>query len=270
MMGGEFPYDIISALPWERRDYVAEGYGQGRRVGACPGAASQRVLIAGDAAHQFSPTGGIGMHTGLEDAVNLAWKLTAMLQGWGGDTLVASYEQERRPIAVRNAAISTSTYKALVSIPPHGRGRDWQADMSVYSLPDQFRSNYPYDGSPQIVPDGSPAPVRDGKTFVVSARPGERAPHAWLDDGRSTLDHIGGSGFTLFRLGPSPPDATPLLHQARRRGVPIRQVDIAEPAVRHLYEASLVLIRPDFHVAWRGTACPADPAAVIDQIRGAS
>ena len=87
MTGGAFPYEMISVSPWERRDYVARSYGQGR------------ILIAGDAAHECSPTGGIGMHTGLEEAVNLGWKLAAMTEGWGGPALLASYEIERRPIA---------------------------------------------------------------------------------------------------------------------------------------------------------------------------
>src|SRR5262249_24780762 len=105
MAGGAFPPQLLSVLPWPRRDHVAERYGAGRG------------LLGGDAAHECSPTAGLGMHTGIEEAVNLAWKLAAMLDGWGGAELIASYEAERRPAALRNVALSTATYSALRRIP---------------------------------------------------------------------------------------------------------------------------------------------------------
>src|SRR5207237_1820485 len=105
LAGQEFAYEMLSVSPWERRDFVAESFGRGR------------VFIAGDAAHECSPTGGIGMHMGLEEAVNLAWKLAAMIEGWGGPALLASYAAERRPIAVRNVELATRTFHALASIP---------------------------------------------------------------------------------------------------------------------------------------------------------
>ncbi len=260
VFGGPFPYEIISTLPWERRDYVAESYGRGR------------VLIAGDAAHQYSPTGGIGMHTGLEDAVNLAWKLAATLQGWGGAGLLPSYESERRPIGERNAALSTSTYKALVVIPPHGvdrPGESWRADMTAYSVPDQLRTNFTYDGSPLLVPDGTPLPDGYGKRLVVSARPGARLPHAWLADGRSTLDLVGCGVFTLLRIGPAAPAVETLVAAAQLRGLPMQVVDVADAPVLDVCGQPLVLVRPDLHIAWRGRACPSEPLAVIDRVRGA-
>ena len=97
------------------------------------------MLIAGDAAHQCSPTGGLGMHTGIEEAVNLAWKLAAMIAGWGGRPgLVPSYEHERRPIALRNVALATRTFNVIKEIPgltsdSAGRPDDWResrADVS--------------------------------------------------------------------------------------------------------------------------------------------
>ena len=65
-----------------------------------------RVFIAGDAAHLVIPTGGLGMNTGVGDAIDLSWKLAATLQGWGGPELLASYEAERRPIGLRNVRAS--------------------------------------------------------------------------------------------------------------------------------------------------------------------
>jgi len=95
MAGATFPYEILSVSRWERLDFVAQSFGHGR------------VMIAGDAAHECSPTGGIGMHTGLEEVMNLGWKLAAMIEGWGGPALVASYASERLPIAQRNVELAT-------------------------------------------------------------------------------------------------------------------------------------------------------------------
>src|SRR6185312_1078889 len=104
--------------------------------------------------------------------------------------------------------------------------------------------------------------------YKPSTRPGTRAPHGWLADGRSVLD-LYGESFTLLRLGPSAPDAAPLLGAATARGVPMQAVAIGEANIVALYERRLVLVRPDGHIAWRGDALPADPLALVDQLRGA-
>jgi 2-polyprenyl-6-methoxyphenol hydroxylase-like FAD-dependent oxidoreductase len=259
MMGKPFPYAILSTLLWERRDTVAARYGDGR------------VLIAGDSAHQSSPTGGAGMHTGIEEAVNLGWKLEAMVKGWGGPGLISSYEAERKPIAERNIELSTATYHALRSIPPAAeaaRTSSWRDDMSPYSIPDFVRSYPSFASSPICVDDGTPPLERAPRTYKASTRPGARAPHAWLADGRSILDLYGDS-FVLLRLGANPPDAGGLLAAAQRRGVPMREVVVADSAIAELYQRPLVLVRPDFHVAWRGARPPSNPDAVIAQVVGA-
>jgi hypothetical protein len=127
---------------------------------------------------------------------------------------------------------------------------------------------YRYEGSPIVVPDGTPAPPDDPENFVASARPGARAPHAVLADGRSMLDHFG-RGFVLTRLGPDAPDGASIESAAARRGVPLRTVTVEEPEAAALYERKLVLVRPDGHVAWRADAPPADPLALADRVRGA-
>src|SRR5262245_62161012 len=221
MAGGDFGYEILSTLPWERRDYVAKSYGSGR------------VFIAGDAAHECSPTGGIGMHTGLEEAVNLAWKIAATLDGWGGPSLLASYEIERRPIALRNVAYATRSFNAIASIPGY-RSPDeavvWPKNPPAWlSVPEHLKQQYCYEGSPIFLPDGTPPLPPETLSFVPSARPGSCAPHAWLADGRSTLDLYGG-GFTLVRFGGNPPDTARLIEATKAHGVPLREVVIAEPA----------------------------------------
>ena len=266
MFGGDFPYEMINVSEWERRDFVAADYRRGN------------VFIAGDAAHQNSPTGGLGMATGIEESVNLGWKLAAVLQGWGGPRLLDSYLVERRPIALRNVELSTRTFHAISSIPGRKHGEDastyaaaleaWKRDLERYTIPDHVKMQYTYENSPICVLDGTPAPDPEPRVFSPSTRPGSRAPHVWLADGRTTLD-LFDEGFTLLRLGAAPPDASGLLAAARARGLPIREVLVTDVRAAQAYEMPLVLVRADGHVAWRGNLEPADPVAIVDHIRGA-
>ena len=118
------------------------------------------------------------------------------------------------------------------------------------------------------MPDGTPAPPDTTDTYTQTARPGSRAPHAWLADGRSTLD-LFGRGFVLLRFGGADLAVTALQQAAAERGVPLAVVDIPEPAIAALYERRLVLVRPDGHTAWRGDQLPADTLPLIDRVRGA-
>src|SRR5258705_8715398 len=135
-----------------------------------------------------------------------------------------------------------------------------------------FMNGYPlgyrYDDSPIVVPDGTPAPPLQGKSYTQIARPGARAPHVWLPDGRSTLD-LYGRGFVLLRLGADAPSANSLEQAAAACGVPLAVVALDAPEVLKAYERRLVLVRPDGHVAWRDDAEPKDARAVIDCVRGA-
>jgi 2-polyprenyl-6-methoxyphenol hydroxylase-like FAD-dependent oxidoreductase len=271
-VGAPCQYEILSVLPWERQELLAQQYRCGR------------VFIAGDAAHQNSPTGGLGMNTGMGDAADIGWKLAAVIQGWGGEALLDSYEIERRPVAVSNVSESTRLFRETISLPcgpdidantaegaaQRKRLAELLADQARTgrsSISERFRLGYCYDGSPLVINDDSSPPRHDGPGFVQSARPGMRAPHAWIGEGRSTLDLFGES-FVLLRLGTTPPDALALIDAMNLRGVPLRVVALDSPEVAALYERSLVLVRPDGHVAWRGDECPADPLRVADHVRG--
>jgi 2-polyprenyl-6-methoxyphenol hydroxylase-like FAD-dependent oxidoreductase len=268
MLGGPFAYEMLNISPWERRDFVAQHYGKGR------------VFIAGDAAHECSPTGGIGMHTGLEEAVNLGWKLSAMIAGWGGPQLLASYDAERRPIATRNVGFATRTFHAIGGIPgwactepgaqdTAGTLAPWQQNPPRWlSIAEHLKLQYAYEDSPICVPDGSPEPEAEARHFVPSTRAGGRAPHGWLADGRSTLD-LYGDGFVLMRFGREPTEVGALVEAARARSMPLRVETISDPAIAALYEQPLVLVRPDGHVAWRGNTIKEDVGAIVDRIRGA-
>ena len=127
---------------------------------------------------------------------------------------------------------------------------------------------YRYEGSPIILPDGSAPVPDDPEKFVVSARPGARAPHVALKDGSSTLD-LYGRGFVLARFGEAAAGDQKLVDAATARGVPIRVEAIDSPEAAAIYDTRLVLVRPDGHVAWRGNDAPVDAMAVIDRVRGA-
>ena len=273
-IGGKCEIEILSTMPWTRRELVADKYG------------SKRIFLVGDSAHQLSPTGAFGMNTGLQEAVDIAWKLEAMLRGWGGPNLMASYEIERKPVAARNVReaaanlgrmLETRTRKPPSEIfEPGGAGDvarkkygDWYTErMSHEWFTLGIHIGYRYENSPICVDDGSPWPPLEVATYVQTSHAGARAPHVWMKDGRSTLD-LYGKTFVLLRLGGSPADASAILDAARTRGVPVTVADIDEKPVIDMYEKKLVLVRPDGHVAWRGDAAPADALAMVDVVRGA-
>ena len=270
-VGRDFPFEIVSIANWKRRELVAQTYGTGR------------VFIAGDAAHVMSPTGGFGMNTGIGDAVDLSWKLEALLAGWGGPVLADAYTSERRPIAERNVREASANLRRMLSPGANpslcentDEGAATRAHVGAafaeamrhewYTL--GIHLGYRYDESPIVVPDGTPAPPREHAVYTPRARPGSRAPHVYLDDGRSTLD-LFGRGFTLLVLGaPHRGVAETFARVADERGVPLAVVRLDEPRVREIYEASHVIIRPDGHVAWRGDGV-SDAGACIDRMRGA-
>jgi 2-polyprenyl-6-methoxyphenol hydroxylase-like FAD-dependent oxidoreductase len=242
-----------------------------------------RIALAGDAVHIFTPTGGFGMNTGVDDAANLAWKLAAMVQGWGGQHLLESYETERRPIAIRNtnAARAFARNVGDVPVPPEMeddnlRGAAARAQVGAFlsTFGEEFASlgvqlGARYDGSPVVC--AGAAPPKDSLTeYAPSSVPGGRAPHVWLGEGRgpggSLFDRLG-VGFTLLRLGSKAPDGAPLLEAAKARGVPLTVLDVPDAETRDLYACDLCLIRPDQHVAWRGDAIR-DAEKILDRVIG--
>jgi len=260
-------------MRWVRRELVADRYG------------TDRVFIAGDAAHLMSPTGGFGMNTGIGDVVDLGWKLEAVHKGWAGGTLLQSYHAERRPVGLRNVAEASRNLKRMLStrerlpgpeIFAPGAANDatrkeygaWFADvMRKEWFANGVMLGYRYDNSPIVVADDTPAPPDLSHPYVQTARPGARAPHVWLDDGCSTLD-LFGKGFTLLRLGADAPSGKSVEHAAQQRGVPLQTIALTEPQALAVYQCRLVLVRPDGHVAWRADHEPADAGVLIDTVRG--
>lgn len=271
-IGRDFDFEILSVMPWVRRELVADSYGCGR------------VYLAGDAVHLMSPTGGFGMNTGIGDSVDLSWKLAAMIQGWGGDRLLESYGKERRPVALRNVKEASANLRRMLSPrqrrpPPEvfqageagDAARQQYGDWYTVMMKSEWSTlgihlGYRYDDSPIVIAEDTPPPADDPGSYIQTARTGARAPHVWLGKDRSTLD-LFGQGFTLLRLGPNPPIAERLRRAAGP--VPVREHLVPHEAAHQAYGRALVLVRPDGHVAWRGDEEPDDVAGLIDVVRGA-
>ncbi|WP_353193929.1 FAD-dependent monooxygenase [Pusillimonas noertemannii] len=270
-LGMDVKVDIIRAQPWTGHMVVAEHYGQ------------DRVLLAGDAVHLRWPKGGFGANTGIGDAVDLGWKIAALLDGWGGDKLLASYEAERRPIALRNTCEAANNYSLDQLIQPDpdldaaSATGVWARAAMASLINDKRRREfntqgiqlgYRYRDSPICCPDGTPEPPDHPVDFRPSSWPGSRAPHAWIADGVSILDRYG-HGFTLVCFDPSIPlDA--FIAGFKKKAVPITTLQVENENIGKLYEYPLALVRPDGHVAWRGLSVPDDVLRLADLVRGAT
>jgi len=257
-------YEMLSCAPWRQNLLLADRYGHGR------------VFLAGDAVHLVIPTGGLGMNSGVGDAIDLSWKLAATLKGWGGPALLASYEIERRQIGARNVEASRhasrgrrawrSAYKPNIrDKTPEGAAT--RADLSRIADVEQRKSNemigaelgYRYADSPIIFPEVGDAPETDFMKYVPTSWPGARLPHVWLADGTALHDHIG-DGYTLLCLGVGRANTGGLAEAFASFGAPFSLVEIAEERPRDIFGHDFLLLRPDLHVVWRGNRLLADPA----------
>ncbi len=282
-VGGPLDLRLLGTDPWVGRMLNADRYAQGA------------VLLAGDAAHLNPPWGGHGFNTGVGDAVNAAWKIAAVAAGWGGSELLASYEEERLPVAARTIEIAARQSGRLSAdfADPVLLERTDAGDAARAAVGreieqvkrEEFHAlglvlGYHYAGSRITCTEGateevaSPVTDDDLSVYRPTARPGHRLPHSWLSPGVSVYDRLG-PWFTLVRTGGADPG--PLLAAAADRGVPVEVLDLAGPgraapgrAAPPLdFGAPLVLVRPDQHVAWRGAGHAGEAAQVIDTVRGA-
>ena len=244
-VGAPLRVEVIARAPWTAgHSLVAESF------------FSNRVFIGGDAAHLFTPMGGLGYNTAVEDAVNLGWKLAAVLKGLASPVLLESYAAERRPLALRNTAYAKGFADSLgnyVPAPeieddtPAGEAARKRAG-EYYTAHGRAEFNIPgitfggrYDGSPAIMSDGTAPPPDTANVYVPSACPGGRPPHLWMPDGRSLYDLF---GFDWTLLAFKPTSEHPQM----------KVVELKSEEARDLYGADFVLIRPDQIVAWRGNS----------------
>lgn len=259
------PVEVIATDLWNCRMLLADRYAD---------AAHPNLFIAGDAAHLNPPWGGHGFNTCVGDAVNLGWKVAATVNGWGGPGLLASYEPERRPVAARTIADAAANNNALAHhfaadiLGEDGPEADAARAVTAEALQvkdSEFHSlglvlGYHYADSPVVVPDGLTAPAEHPVDYEPSAVPGCLLPHLWLPDGRSVYDLLG-TGFSLLVL--SDVDTAPVVTAAAAKGVPLQVVRPESEEARVLWGADLLLIRPDQHVAWRGSDLDVAAAALL-------
>jgi len=264
-IGVPIKYERLSCDPWRQNLLLADRYGKGR------------VFLGGDAVHLVIPTGGLGMNSGIGDAIDLSWKLAATLRGWGGPQLLDAYDIERRQVGEHN--VGASRYATL------GR-RKWRSmwrpdirddtpagaatrrNLSAVADIEQRKSNemigaelgYRYVDSPIIcnVPGG---PEHLFREYQPTTWPGARLPHVWLDDGTPMQDRIP-DGYTILKLGRSKADASGLERAIRSHRAPVTVLDVPDRIARDIYGYDLILLRPDLHVVWRGNAPPEDAALV--------
>ncbi len=271
LAGRPIDIEVEAVQPWTAHALVAENYRCGR------------VFLTGDAAHLFTPTGGFGMNTGVSDAIDIAWKLQAMLEGWGGENLLNSYHEERRPIGVRNTGISGNYFHTLKYIYRYDEVLDQdtaegeaarkqirkELDSQVIGLIDSAGCllGYRYENSSICVPDGSSPPPDHSQIYWPTSRPGHRAPHIWLEPEVSLYDLLGRE-FTLLRFDDSI-DVQPMLDAATKAGMPLELLDIDNSEARETYACDLVIVRPDLMTAWRANTLPEDCNGIINRIRGA-
>jgi 2-polyprenyl-6-methoxyphenol hydroxylase-like FAD-dependent oxidoreductase len=263
-IGVPVQYEMLYCGEWKQNLLLADRYG------------TKRVFLAGDSAHLVIPTGGLGMNTGVGDAIDLSWKLAATLKGWGGPNLLASYEIERRQIGDRN--IGASRYASLGRRKWRSQWRPEMRDQTPSGVAarenltrvadvEQRKTNemigaelgYRYIDSPLIdnIPGG---PENLFREYHPTTWPGARLPHVWLDDGTPIQDHIPADGYTLLRLNGVTADTSALEAAIRARGAPLAVLNIYNTAAREIYQRDLLLLRPDMHVIWRGNQPPEDAA----------
>jgi 2-polyprenyl-6-methoxyphenol hydroxylase-like FAD-dependent oxidoreductase len=269
--GQAIDIEILSMATWlAGHALVAESFQKGH------------VFLGGDAVHLFTPTGGLGYNTAVEDAVNLGWKLAAVINGQAQPQLLDSYELERKPLAIRNTSYARQfadsiglfdADPALEAATTEGaHARSVAADYLNGHVRREF--NIPgvtfggrYKQSPIIVSDGTHAPEDAANTYTPSACPGGRPPHAWMADGSSLFDSFNFE-WTLLVLGEASADFSLFCEVAAKYQLDLKVVRHSSNELAQLYEATLILIRPDQMVAWRGSD-GAQAEAILKQASGA-
>jgi 2-polyprenyl-6-methoxyphenol hydroxylase-like FAD-dependent oxidoreductase len=267
-VGAEFDVEFEHIGFWDLRFAIADRYRAGR------------IFIAGDAAHSHPPYGGYGVNTGFEDVRNLGWKLAAVLQGWGGEALLDSYDRERRPVFESTARdfIARSIEVDRDFLRSYDPARDrtafeaaWKA-RSEGAVGEVHAFEPHYEGSPIVA--GERAPGASGGSAVgrheFRARAGHHLAPARLSDGRNVYERLG-TGYTLLALGADPASVTAWVAAAAKVHLPLTVVEDSAEDERQRYGAALVLVRPDQFVAWTGTGpvAPGRAQALVQQVRGA-
>lgn len=269
--GATFDHEVLVANAWTPHLLLAGSYG------------GRRVFLAGDAVHQYIPTGGYGMNTGIGDAVDLGWKLAATLSGFGGPGLLESYDAERRPVGLRNREASAGHTKVRLAIAqsykddldgglPFSEARRSELAAKIALLGNAENEStgiefgYVYDRSPIVAEEAGAVAPSDPLRYIATTMPGARLPSTFLRDGSALFDRLG-PWFTLVNFGAT--DVAPFVAAAERAGVPLQVLSLQEPALEKIYGRNAYLVRPDQHIVWRGSETSvANGAAVLARALG--
>jgi 2-polyprenyl-6-methoxyphenol hydroxylase-like FAD-dependent oxidoreductase len=264
-VGQEFPVELDHLGFWDLRVQVAQEYRSGR------------AFIAGDAAHTHPPYGGFGLNNGLEDAVNLGWKLAAVLRGWGGDALLDSYSVERRgvfhDIGQNMIAAQIERERDFVAghRPEEGLPEFEEAFAAIASAGGEiavhdYEPNYA--GSPVVAGPPGASPSAHGE-HSFEARAGHHVAPQVLTSGVNVLDALG-HGFTLLALDAPAASVSSLHGAAAALGIPLTVLKDSFAEGRAAYGSRLILVRPDQHVAWAGDEAPQDVDGLLRMVTGRS
>ena len=269
--GMDIDFEVLSTGVWiAGHSLVAERYQRGR------------VFIAGDAAHLFTPTGGLGYNTAVGDAVNLGWKLAAVVKGRARAALLDSYEQERRPIGLRNTAYAREFADSvgLFAVTPELEAEGAEGDAlraqasEVLGAHVRREFNIPgvtfgerVDASPIVFGDPARVPPDQANAYVPTTQPGGRLPHRWLEGGRSLYDLLGFE-WTVLAPAHAGAEATRLAEAGRAAGLDVAVLLLEAEEVGDLLDEGLLLVRPDQVIAWRGADVPADACAIWARTMG--
>lgn len=273
VVGAPVEFEMLYVGKWRQRLMLADSYG------------TDRVFIAGDAAHLVIPTGGLGMNTGVGDAIDLSWKLAATIAGWAGPELLKSYETERRAIGARNvdasrqAAAGRRTWRSICGPLAFEKTPEGEAQREkIADLVDreQRKSNellgielgYRYEGSPLVIGEPGKGPDPNSFNYTPTTWPGSRLPHVWLNDGNPIQDAIDPSCFTLLALEDGDEVKDRFQNAFEKLSVPFAVLQVDSEPARQVFEKSYLLLRPDMHVAWRGDDPPLDCTEIAAQVSG--
>ncbi len=262
VVGFDFSMEIRHVIPWRQHLLLADRFRSGR------------VFLAGDAIHLVVPTGGLGMNSGVGDAFDLAWKLAGTLHGWGGPGLLEAYEAERRPVAIRNVeasgwgAAGVPIWRKLISPEVNDdtpEGVALRSEIGASAAVNHARMHgmvgvemgYSYAGSALVAHEPGNVAEWEVSSYTPHTRPGVRLPHVWLADGRAMQDLLG-EDYTLLDLG-NQAETAALEAAFASVGAPLSIVHLDEQRAREVYGCSVLLLRPDLHVAWRGDELPPAP-----------
>ena len=260
--GFEFEATFEHVGFWDLKVSVADKYQVGR------------AFIAGDSAHSHPPFGGFGLNNGLEDVTNLGWKLDAVLKGWGGEKLLESYSEERRPVfsEVGEDFIARNIEKEgefLNTFTPEKDEAEFKREWRKFQDEGGSRNQVyepNYEGSPVVMGVEGAVCSAHG-SFEFAARVGHHLSPQPLSGGRYLPAELG-TGFTLLAIDADDKDVQTIEKAAQTENVPFTVVRDTCAGGRQRYEAKLILVRPDQHVVWVGDSAPDDPNGVMLKVTG--